>query len=294
MDSNQHGGIDLHIHTTASDGTYEPHEILQMASRLGLQAIAITDHDTLEGSRRALAGEIPAGLDFLSGVEISAHPPDRCKINGSLHILAYDFDVDSRPLQKALGDLQQARGLRTRQIVERLHELGIPLSLEQVLKEAGPGNSGRPHVASAMVKAGVVQDIDEAFGRYLGKGCPAYVDKYRLNCRQAFELIRNAGGIPVLAHPYLIRCGHGANLTDLVRQLCAWGLMGLEAYYPEHTPKATDEYLHLAQTYNLLVTGGTDFHGRLTPDIQMGRGRGGMHIPYTVYEALVARRPQTV
>ncbi len=292
MDSKPCGGIDLHIHSTASDGTYTSSEILHMAERLGLEAISITDHDTLDGSRQALACEIPSTLQFITGVEISTEPPPQCKINDSLHILGYGIDLENPPLNQALADLQIARNTRTQRIVEKLNQLGFPLTLKQVLDEVGQGSAGRPHVANVMIKAGIVTNVNEAFDRYLAKGCPAYVGKDRLECRRTFELIRAAGGVPVLAHPYLIQSRQPDAVPNLVKKLCEFGLKGLEAHYPNHTPEAVSQYLKLARRYDLLVTGGSDFHGDLIPDIQMGRGKGNLYIPYELYEALLAKCSQ--
>lgn len=287
LDSNHLGGIDLHIHSTASDGTCSPSEILQMASDLGLKAIAITDHDTLEGGREVLRGPLPSGLLFLSGVEISTKAPEGFTMGGSLHILGYGVDVNDAPLQQALVALQQARDSRIPRIVARLNEAGVPITMQAVLAHVGDGSPGRPHVARAMIQMGVVADVDEAFDRYLSKGQPAYVDKYRIPCHEALALIQGAGGVAVLAHPYLVRGGQ-ETLARLMRVLCDLGLRGVEVYYPEHAPPAVDLYLDLARRFNLLVTGGTDFHGELLPEIRMGCGRGDLRVPFALYEALMA------
>jgi 3',5'-nucleoside bisphosphate phosphatase len=292
-DPEQCGGIDLHIHSTASDGTFSPSEIVQLASRAGLKAIAITDHDTLEGSRQALAQGIPSPLHFLTGVEISAQPPAGCAANGSLHILGYGIDPNHGELDQTLNKFQQVRNERTHRILDRLQHLGMPLTMAQVMAEVGQGAASRPHVASAMVKAGIVADIDEAFQRYLSKGCPAYVGKERLSCPQTFELIQAAGGIPVLAHPCLIPCQGDRELADLVASLCKIGLKGIEAYYTEHSPQAVAQYIALAEKFGLAVTGGSDFHGRVTPHVQMGKGKGGLHVPYALFEKLVSNHNLT-
>ncbi len=284
------GGIDLHIHSLASDGSYSASEILRMAVGIGLEAIAITDHDTLEGSRSAMKAGIPQGLSFLPGVEISVQPPAQFNLGGSLHILAYGIDLNDSPMQKALDELQQARGARVPQIIERLVSIGIHISEEQVTEQLDRGGTpGRPHIAAAMVQAGFARDIDDAFDRFLGKGCPAYVDKYRLDCRRAFELIQNAGGIPVLAHPYLIKFKPQQGVHDLVDLLRSMGLMGIEAYYPRHPAQAVAEYLAIARKYDMIVTGGTDFHGDLGPDIQLGRGFGDLFIPFEIYQKIELR-----
>ncbi len=289
MDSRQGGGIDLHIHSTASDGTHSPNEIVEMAARAGLRAISITDHDTLDGTRAAYHSELPPGLGFITGVEISVQAPNKICNESSLHILGYGVDPDNTALCKALDKFQDVRKLRIHRIVERLQELGIALELEQVLKEAGDGAAGRPHVAEAMVKAGHATNINDAFDRYLGNGRPACVGKERMACRDAFDFIAGADGVPVLAHPYLVAGGKPDCLVELLRHLCDLGLKGIEVYYPKHTKDAVHGYLDLAEKFNLSVTGGTDFHGALIPDILMGQGSGDLHVPFTLYEDLLSR-----
>jgi 3',5'-nucleoside bisphosphate phosphatase len=287
LDSKHLGGIDLHIHSTASDGTCTPSELLQMAADSGLRAVSITDHDTLEGSRAALNCPLPDHLNFISGIEVSTQAPEGFPMNGSLHVLGYGVDVNHGPLQEALTGLQHARDMRIPQIIERLNRVGVPIRMEQVQELVGNGSPGRPHIARVMIGMGVVDNVDQAFDRFLGKGCPAYVDKYRIDCRLAFERIRQAGGIPVLAHPYLIPGGKDRDLDRLVGRLCDRGLMGIEVYYPDHPPAATAYYRELADRFGLLMTGGSDFHGELSPDIHMGCGRGDLHVPFALYEILV-------
>lgn len=290
LDSKHRGGIDLHIHSTASDGTCTPAELIMMASDSGLEAIAITDHDTLEGIRELQRLGIPDRLHMLTGVEISTRAPEGFHQGGSLHILGYGVDTDHAPLQEALTRLQTARETRIPQILERLNGLGIPITMTHILTQTGRRSVGRPHVGAALVKIGVVTDMDQAFDRFLSKGRPAYVDKYRMPCKQAVELIHDAGGVAVLAHPYLVPGGGRADsFSSLLDALCDLGLDGIEVYYPQHPPEAEASYLQMARQFGLLVTGGTDFHGDLSPEIQMGRGRGDMHIPYALYEALAAR-----
>jgi predicted metal-dependent phosphoesterase TrpH len=261
-----------------------------MAADIGLQAISITDHDTLDGSRNALAGKLPAGLHFVTGVEISVAPPDDFHLGGSLHMLAYGIDLNNAPLQQALDELQQARNERVHRIIERLDRLGIGISIEQVAARVNEGGvPGRPHIAAALVEAGAARDIDDAFDRYLKKSRPAYVDKYRLDCQRSFDLIRSASGVPVLAHPYLIQFNPEQDLEKLVSRLCGMGLMGLEAYYPQHPARETAQYIQLAEKYGLVITGGTDFHGELSPDIQLGRGYGNFNIPFEIYQNLSRR-----
>lgn len=288
MDYKENLKIDLHIHSTASDGTLSPIEILRLAHQLNLGAIAITDHDTMAGVKDALAQGIPPSLKFLTGVEISVLPPPSFSYLGSFHFLGYSIDPDNTLLKHTCSELQQARKNRNPRILKILNELGFNITLTQVQKEAGECQLGRPHIAQVMLKKGYVRSINEAFDRYLSQGKPAYVDKYRLDCAKAIEIILDAGGVPVLAHPFLVQTQNDKILEDLVITLMEMGLQGLEVYYPEHSPEKTAHYAKIANRRRLLMTGGTDFHGSLKPEIQMGSGKGNLSIPYAIYEKLVS------
>ena len=287
MDCNKYVSIDLHIHTTASDGTLTPAEVVSQADRLKLKAIAITDHDTVAGSIEALRCGIPHSLGFLTGVEISAAPPPFYPGSGSFHLLGYSIRLDDSQLNQSLAELRLARKNRNPAIIRRLNELGIPLTLDDVRKEAGAGQLGRPHIAQAMIKKGVVAAIDEAFDKFLGTGRPAYVTKYRLECSQVIENILGAGGIPVLAHPGLLDCRYEDQFDPLIAGLKEMGIQGVEVYYSEHTARQTRLFAELAQRHNLLMTGGTDFHGAIQPEIKMGSGSGNLIVPYELYEKLI-------
>lgn len=286
MDCNKNVKIDLHIHSTASDGTLSPSEILAMACHLNLGAIAITDHDTIDGSKEALRVGIPSSIQFLTGVEISATPPLFFSGSGSLHILGYGIRLEDPALNQNLGILQEARDNRNPRIIERLNSLGFDISLREVRDQVKDGQLGRPHIAQVMLGKKMVTSIREAFDEYLGKGGPAYVDKYRMDCSSAIETITSAGGIPVLAHPILLEYENNALLEDLVINLKSMGLQGIEVYYPEHSPEHMEYYTKLTERHDLLMTGGSDFHGSLKPNIKMGSGKGDLFIPYEVYEAL--------
>ena len=287
MDYKKHVRIDLHIHSTASDGTLSPPEIISLAHSLNLGAIAITDHDTIDGSKEALALGIPPSLKFLTGVEISASFDPSFPCTGSFHMLGYSIRLDDPVLNQALDQLQDARKNRNPRIVERLNNLGIDISLDEIADEFGEGQLGRPHIAQIMVKKGFVKSINEAFDKYLGTDRPAYVDKYRFDCARAIEIILAAGGIPVLAHPFFLDIKNKDRFEDLIVKLKEIGLKGIEVYYSEHSPDLTAFYAEIANRYGLLMTGGSDFHGSVKPDIQMGSGRGDLFVPYRLYENLV-------
>jgi hypothetical protein len=279
--------IDLHIHSTASDGSLTPADIIDQAQKLNLAAIAITDHDSVDGSKEALQIGIPPSLHFLTGVEISAAHPPFFPGSGSFHILGYAIRLDHRALNQNLDKLQDARKNRNPEILRRLNKLGFQITLEEVNQGVGQGQLGRPHIAYAMVKKGFVKSIDEAFDKYLGTARPAYVDKYRIECEQAINIIRKAGGVPVLAHPALLNIENDQKLETLLQNLIKIGLAGVEVYYPGHSPQQIRRYTELTRKYGLLMTGGTDFHGSIMPKIKMGSGTGDLFIPYNLYEDLI-------
>ena len=286
MEYSRNGKIDLHIHTTASDGTLSPAQVIARAVKLGLRAISITDHDTIAGSRAALQTGIPAAIDFLTGVEISAAPPASYNIPGSLHLLGYGIDLEDPGINQALEKLQQARKNRNPRILERLRQLGIDLSLDEIRRHVGSGQLGRPHIAQLLVEKQVVSSIDEAFEKLLGNGKPAYVDKYRLPCGHTIEAIRTAGGLAVLAHPGLLPI-ESDRLEPLLAGLKKMGIQGLEVFYTEHSAAQTRWFAELARRHELLMTGGSDFHGAIQPEIEMGSGKGDLCVPYDLYARLV-------
>ena len=278
--------IDLHIHSNASDGSYSPTEIVQMSHKLGLKAIAITDHDTIDGSRFASESGIPSTMNFVTGVEISTGVPSFCQASSSIHMLGYFINLDDEKLNKTLDNLQKARKARTPQIIEKLNDAGIEISEDDIKALVGDSLPGRPHIAEILLKKKAVNTFQEAFDKYLGKGKAAYVEKYRLEPETAIQVILNAGGIPVLAHPYLLRLKTNEELDALIAYLKNMGLMGIEVIYPEHNLKAMKIYSSLAEKYDLLITGGTDFHGDYKPGIQLGIGNGEFQVSYSIYEKM--------
>ena len=254
---------------------------------LGLEAISITDHDTLAGSASLSKIGQQSAVELLNGVEISTAPPPPAPISGSLHILGYGFQSDDTKLGEMLLVLQNARKNRNPAILKRLQRLGIEISFEEIVQAVGQGQIGRPHIARVLLLKGYVSSIDEAFDKYLGQGKPAYIDKYRVPCSEAIETILTAGGLPVLAHPYLLNIAHDNDLEQFVLVLKDMGLKGLEVYYPEHPPEKVLFYEHLATKHQLLMTGGTDFHGSVKPEVRMGIGDGHFNVPYHLYAELV-------
>lgn len=279
--------IDLHVHSTASDGTLAPLQIVEASVKAGLAALSITDHDTVDGCVPVLETTLPDSLKFLTGVEISAAFPAEWSLSGSLHILGYDIDIHDPDLNRDLQRLQTARNQRTPRILERLNRMGVDISMVDVRPFAGGDQVGRAHIAQVMRARGMVCSIHEAFDRYLGKNGPAYVDKERIACADAVAAIRRAGGVAVLAHPCLIETPDDAALESLVKILVEMGMLGIEALYPQHTKKQTAFYTDLARRYNLLVTGGTDFHGDLNREIALGTAKGTFFAGYELYEKLI-------
>jgi predicted metal-dependent phosphoesterase TrpH len=275
------GWVDLHLHTTASDGVMTPSAIVRYAKTKGLQAIAITDHDTVGGVSEAVSAGSEIDFEVIPGIEISAeHSP------GSMHLLGYFLDIDHPLLTERLRFLQMARAERNPKIVEKLNRLGVRICYDEVVKASGGGQVGRPHFAQVLLEKGYVRTFQEAFERFLTKGAPAYVDKARFSPQDALALIRKAGGVPVLAHPNTLDVKGHAELERLVAGLVDQGLEGIEVYYPEHTPLQTAEYRVLAERYCLLVTGGTDYHGIAGDGLDIGTGRGEMRLPYSMVETL--------
>jgi predicted metal-dependent phosphoesterase TrpH len=226
-----------------------PEEVVQAAIDKGLSAIAITDHDTVEGITQALTAAQHADLEVIPGVELSAEQDSR-----EVHILGYYIDRQSRALQRKLEVLRQARKERASKMVRKLARMGLPVSWQRVQEIAGNSSAfGRPHIARALHERGHVASVNDAFRRYIGLDGPAYVARYKLSPKQAVEMIRAAGGLPVLAHPWRQR--------EMVAGLAGLGLVGLEAYCPGYSAEESGELVRLGEKYNLIATGGTDFHG---------------------------------
>lgn len=266
------GRIDLHLHSTASDGQYTPSELVAMAIERRLLAIAITDHDTTDGIDEALEAARGTGLEVIPGVEISCDIPRQ-----ELHILGYYIDHHEPILEEKLRTFRQSRLHRAKAMLDKLAALGFPLEWEAVTELAGGSSVGRPHIAQAMVKMGYVASTDEAFDLYIGRNGPAYVERYKLSPLEAVSLIKEAQGLPVLAHPL--------EVTQFVPSLVEGGLVGLEVYYNGYSPEDMQELANLARKYDLIPTGGSDFHG---PDVLDTVEMGGVEVPVESWERLRA------
>ena len=272
--------VDLHIHTTASDGRLSPEEVVRVAAEQGLSVIAITDHDTLAGIEPALlAAESFPPLIVIPGLEINTDIP-----NNEVHILGYFVDNRDKKLKQALVKLRNSREARALKMITRLRELGIDIAWNRVLELAGGASVGRPHIAQAMFEGGYISSFREAFTKYIGRLGPAYVERARLSPQEAVKLVVNARGLPVLAHPADID-----NVEELVVNLKGVGLVGLEAYYDGYDRKLIDSFVQLAAKHGLIASGGSDFHG-LGDDNETPIG--GVDVPFDCAEHLMALERQ--
>jgi len=262
---------DLHLHTQFSDGTFTPEELAGHGARLGFAALALTDHDTVEGCARMAAACAAAGIEFIPGAELTAEHDDT-----ELHVLGYFLDTQNQKLLAEIAKFQAVRQNRIREMVARINEQGMPFEADSVFALANCRSPGRPHVARALVKAGLVASLDEAFERFLKKNRPAWVPKAKVSALEGIDLIHQAGGLAVMAHP-------GLNRTDeVIPALVDAGLDGIECFHTKHSTATSGRYLEIAGKFNLLVTGGSDCHG-------FSKGRpliGGVKLPYEHVEKL--------
>lgn len=277
--------VDLHVHSSVSDGTEPPDAVVAKAASLGLSAIALTDHDTLSGipAARAAAASLP--IDLVPGVELSVDH-DGLK----LHMLAYFIEPDAGPLQDRLAMLRAGRDTRNVVIVERLNALGYPITMEDVLRHAGGDAVGRPHIADALVEAGSISSRSEAFVDLLSDGGPAYVERERLTATEAVDLTIQSGGVNSIAHPLTVNTD-ASNLRSVLGDLRDAGLVGLEAYYSEYAPAIRSQLASVAADLGLVATGGSDYHGAGKPGLEIGTGHGDLVVPGAALEELRQRRP---
>ena len=268
--------VDLHLHTTASDGVFSPEDIVAKAARLGLRIIAICDHDTVDGISRALAAaKAFTGLRVIPGVEVSTDFPA-----GEVHVLGYFIDHTNKELGATLKRMRQTRRERAQGMIAKLDKLGIHIDWSRVQEIAGSGSIGRPHIAQAMLEKGYINSIGDAFYRYISKGGPAYVERIKMTPEEAVKLILRSGGLPVLAHPLTID-----DPEAVTTRLKAVGLIGIEAYYGEFNAEQVSYLVKMAHRHNLIVTGGSDYHGL---DDARETMIGGAQVPLEAAQKLIA------
>jgi len=276
--------VDLHSHTTHSDGTFTPGELIRLAKSRELSAVAITDHDVTTGNNEAIAVGKETGVDVVPGVELSIEHP--LASGGHIDILGLFIDHQQPALNSALDYLRQERRKRSEKILDRLSKAGIDLSMEDVRKTAGKGSTGRPHIARVLLEQGHVASIDEAFERYLKSGAPAFVDKEKLNTAAALDIIHQAGGLSILAHPFSLGFKTYRDLFAEILALQKLGLQGIEVYYTNYTKDMCRSLRRFALSNGLLISGGSDFHGRNKPHVQLGSGSGNLEVADKVYDDL--------
>jgi len=276
--------IDLHSHSTFSDGSLTPGQLVKRAHEAGLTALALTDHDTTGGIPEFLKACGEYGVIGVPGVEISVDVP-----KGTMHMLGYYIECGHNGLEEVLKRIRFGREERNSEIIAKLNKLGCSLTMADVEAFAPEDVVGRPHFAMAMVQKGFVPSKEAAFNLYLGKGKPAYAERYRMSALDSMNAILKGGGVPVLAHPSTMDLGR-KDLKECVRVLVSEGLKGIEVYYSEHNTDQVEEYEALAKEFGLVATGGSDFHGQQNPKIELGRGFGNLRIDDGIVEELKKRR----
>ena len=280
---NEKALVDLHMHSTASDGSFSPSELLKMADDIGLAAIALTDHDTLSGLPEFLEeSENYKNLTAVPGIEVSVEYCGR-----EIHILGLFIDPDDKPLEEMLFEIRRNRNARNELIVTKLQEMGYEISLEEVLEMAGGESVGRPIFAKILVNKGYFKEPQDVFDHCLKRGAPAYCSRELPSPRKAIEKIKAAGGVAVWAHPLHRTQADRSYLRKVLKEMIPYGLDAVEAYYSSFTPAQSLAVKEVAEEFSILISGGSDFHGTNQTGIEMGRGRGGLEIPYSVYESLL-------
>lgn len=277
--------VDLHTHSTASDGSESPAAVVGLAVQAGLSAIALTDHDTLDGIQEARAEAGPAGIELIPGVEVD------CQWRpGELHIVVLFLEPGPGPLQDRVAEFRSGRNHRNRAIAQRLDEIGVEIDYEEVVAQAGGGSVGRPHFAALLVAKGYVPDIPTAFREYLGSGAAAYATRPLLSPEEAIRLARRSGGVPVVAHPHTLGLNTAEEYAAAFRRLAGYGLVGVECYYGECPNETRRQLEKTVRSFGLLPSGGSDFHGSYKPGLRVGVGRGDLVVPDRILEDLRAAR----
>ncbi len=277
--------IDLHTHSTASDGTFSPTQLVDYALTRGLKGLALTDHDTTNGLEEALSAGKKQGLEVIPGCELSVEYP------GLMHILGYWLKPEAPALNASLQELREKRNMRNELIIHKLQDLGIDITYNDVRNLAGDATVGRPHISRVLMDKGWVSSIQESFDRYLGSGGKAYVPKEKFGPEKAISVLKDEGALVVLAHPYSLELNREKLHRELLR-LKEYGLDGVEVFYSEHSPEQMELYASLCRNLDLLPTGGSDFHGSVKPEIELGSGRGNLNLSYNLLQALKNKRQE--
>jgi 3',5'-nucleoside bisphosphate phosphatase len=277
--------IDLHSHSTFSDGSATPTELVENAVQIGLSALALTDHDTLQGIDEAMSAAAKHDLDLIPGTELSLQNKW-----GGMHLVVLWLENTDGPLQSRLAELQEGRGSRNQSIVDELTRLGMPLTLAEVEEVAGDGSVGRPHIAEVMVRHGYVPDIKTAFDLWIGNHAPAYAKRKALTPEEGIGLALESGAVPVLAHPHTLGINRAAEMADLLDELKSFGLIGLEALYPTYRQHERDGYKDLAHRFGLLPSGGSDYHGTFKAGLDLGTGYGDLVVGEAILDGLIGAR----
>jgi 3',5'-nucleoside bisphosphate phosphatase len=281
--------IDLHTHSSVSDGSEPPARISELAAAAGCNAVALTDHDNLRGLDEAADAAQRLGIVLVRGCEVSCKP-EGLATGSSVHVLVYFVEGDEGPLQEELRALRADRLRRNRLLAQKLAELGVPVDYDEIVRDAGGEEGiGRPHFARALVKVGAATDIDDAFDHWLANGGPAYVPKGRLHPIDVARLATASGAVAVLAHPFSLKLGPVA-LVALADELAGAGFGGFEAVYGRYSPEQREDLSKVARDAGLVPTGGSDFHGSFKPDLAVGLGTGDLNVSDGVLEELAARR----
>lgn len=268
------------MHSTASDGSFTPEALMRHAKERDLKTVALTDHDTVEGLAVARRFAEQLDIEFIDGIEISAQFE-----HGTMHVLGYFLDPGSKTLSETLVGLQNARGERNPEIIRKLQAIGIDITYEEVVKASGGGQVGRPHFAKVLVEKGVARSYEEAFEKFLKKGAAAYVDKRRLSPEDSVKTISDAGGVPVIAHPKQLRISYD-EAGALFEHLKPYGLGGVEVYHSSHNRTEAKHFRQLAEELDLIVTGGSDFHGASKKYAELGTLANGHALDHETVDAL--------
>ncbi|MDE6434018.1 MAG: PHP domain-containing protein [Lachnospiraceae bacterium] len=282
--------IDLHVHSTASDGSFTPTEVVELAHNAGLSHFALTDHDTVDGVAEAMAaGNRYENLHVIPGIELSCYYNNR-----EIHIVGLFVDYEGPAFLEALNALKQARIDRNEKMIQKFVTAGIPLTMDELLHGNPNSVITRAHFARVLVEKGVCANKTEAFDKYLGIGCPFYLAKPKVTPEHVLELIQNAGGTAILAHPYSYKLSKSEVERLLDETLIPLGLAGMECYYSTYDSGQTQELRSIAFARNLFVSGGSDFHGVVKPDISIGTGRGNLRIPDTLLHPILEHRRHSI